>query len=24
MNPPKGFSVRQGGNSIQLRRLWNI
>ena len=21
MNPPKGFSVRQGGNSIQLRRL---
>jgi hypothetical protein len=24
MNPPKGFSVRQGGNAIQLRRLWNI
>ena len=21
MNPPKGFSVRQGGNAIQLRRL---
>lgn len=21
MNPPEGFSVRQGGNSIQLRRL---
>jgi hypothetical protein len=24
MNPPKGFSVRQGGNAIQLRKLWNI
>jgi hypothetical protein len=24
MNPPQGFSVRQGGNAIQLRRLWNI
>jgi hypothetical protein len=21
MNPPKGFSVRQGGNAIQLRKL---
>jgi hypothetical protein len=21
MNPPEGFSVRQGGNAIQLRRL---
>jgi hypothetical protein len=21
MNPPKGFSVRQGGNAIQLKRL---
>jgi len=21
MNPPKGFSVRQGGNAIQLRRI---
>jgi hypothetical protein len=24
MNPPEGFSVRQGGNAIQLRRIWNI
>jgi hypothetical protein len=23
MNPPKRYSVKQSGNAIQLRRLWN-